>query len=1339
MKMRRFLAVFLAVVMLVSMLPAGVSAATVDLGKPGVTSGPYDTGKLYLDKTATLEDDGTYTIRMEAFATGTPVTTEIITGKPLDIVLVIDQSGSIIDNAYLTDLRNAVESFISAVADNGKTIGKTHRIAVAGFASARIEDVITCSINTSATHGADRYVWAEGSSYDYWTNTGIYLSDGSFKNYESIELVPISSSQLSSSNATTRYTGTGSSYLSALPNYYADVDADRDGELDGLPRPLKYVSSASTNNRWQFDKRNSGAPTEYVSSYSLVQYYQRVSKPSGQEFTGLTVEDYQNTLMPVTDGAAGEGNVTQALKDIAGSLSASGATRPATGMELAYNILINNPLTEADIAEGRERMVVVFTDGQPGRASFEADEADRALAEAAKVKSEFSAEVYAIGLHSSSFNLDPEGDIAIFMNGLSSNYPNAESMDDVYGSVTKETYTRSNLSLSSYRNTYNTWQTTNRYALVDGVYEPIQVYVTRSRSGLSYTYTWQFRSLTTNTPLDYLTVSNKDSSSAAVNNQQTFSRSQSSTSQYLPGGTPAMDGGKYYREADSANNLRDMFPTIVTESTSTKLEYQYLTKGSILRDILGTGFVLTNNTTITATTLEGTWNGAAGATTGTITWNRNEEPHATMQLGGENAIETLGKQNIEDPIQVYNTNPAPDGNFYRQDNLTAPHTVDVTGFDYNEEYFGVKNPTGVQDRTGKKLIVEITGIEAVVNPEAVSGAISYDRQNMTNHEQSGLWAAINQETGVRELVATFPIPNTYFTNATYVMDYAKPMTVKLDDLSMKFADSLDVDGMNYFKPANEELDLEYGLVEIEDRTLVYKPTTTKWDGYDTFYVFGEAAEDSYIRNYNANSNGNLWGKVNVIPANNVYYEDTFVSSNDGATVGIVFGGNWTFEQGENAGENTESGEDEAFGGVHGWEDALADDNGYSDGSVAYASAGGATATFTFTGTGVDIYSYTDMKSGAVMANIYAGESATGTPLYSLMMDNFALSGGYYQIPTLALHQKYLKDEAGKNVKDEAGNNLYEDLGYGTYTVKLTVVPKNDDADGDGVKTTRSTYHLDGIRIYNPIQNIEDDEVVKDAYGQEELNASFFEIRDILLTAETFDPEGLAGPVFIDQIPDFDGEMDDTDGYVTSDLLGVFAEYGPKNEVYLSARQSIAFNIGGNSENHYYVALKSPTGEEVKALVSRLNANGVVTESTITLDHTTDLYYEVTPEDGYVMITNNGGALLSITKIKVTGPDISDPDGNIAPASYFEPVEAPVVMRMLRAAYTEEDDSEDVIEPEIPADPEQPEPTVPDVEIENPTEPGEGGSQGSGNGHGSSIGTLIRVVKGIFDLIRDWFG
>lgn len=1386
MNMRRFLAALLAVVMLIAMVPAKAQAAEDDT--------VYESGKLYLDKTATLEDDGTYTIRMEAFATGTPVTTTTITGKPLDVVLVIDQSGSMYNYKYLDDLEKALDTFIAQLVDNGHTIGKTHRVAVAGFACAAWEMTVTHSIGQLTSPWVATLPTSNGSYGSLWTNTGIYLNDGTFKNFQQFQFEEVAQSALPSYNRNTdnfhvtlgEYDHpvlTDSQNLPRLfPKYFVDdtttwTYTDENGVEQ--PQTVRRGIYQHSDGKWYYDFRNydnnnSDFPRVLVNGTGVLGADQKVytidydsiytgSEDLSQMFTGgfLTEEDYQKTFMNVTDGAHGAGNVSKAINSIIDNLGASGATRTGIGMEMAYNILVNNPLTEEDKAEGRERVVIVFTDGVPGQSPFEIDEANKALEYGAMIKdmigTEESVDIYTIGLHGATIDTDavqdsnvvePYDQTAQFMNGLSSNYPDADNMEDVWETVTNYSYKEvSRLDMDAYAD--DQWSTVSGYyAKVGDVYKEFQARRTGSLFG---GYTWEFRTVGSSTAdlKDFSVTYEYGWGGGYYLNNTVYSYTSTETSGYSPSGTPAVDGGKFYKEANNAADLEHMFPTIVTESTSTSMDSVYLTEGSILRDIMSDALRMTGPVSIWTATQTGTWTSTNDAQTqGKIAWGAETLTGDRRDI--PNPSQVKGADNDGQNIQLYNTNPAADGNFYQtasgEPNLTAPPTVDVTGFDYQEEFVAF-------NKTGRKLIVYISGIEA--QPDKVG----YGANNLTNHQQSGLWSPMKEDR-TRELVGNFPMPNTTFTEALYVLDYAKPMNIPLSDLKMFKADSLDEDAMNYFNPAVPEITEANGKVVLENGKLVYKPMTTAWDGYDTFYVFGES-ELSTITDYSSNRNGNLWGRVNVLPANNVYYEDTFIQSQNGVTVGIVYSGDssWTTtgtesgnkelpESGEtNYGESPVYNEDMPFGGVHGWEDYLQDDHGYSDGSATTSNAAGATATFTFTGTGVDIYSYTDMKQGAVMASIYAGNAATGKALYSVIMDNFSLSDEYFQIPTLSLHEKYVRDAAGKNVKDENGNNVLEELGFGTYTVKLTVVPKTDDADGDGIKTTRYTYTLDGIRIYNPIQNLEGDETVQKAYGEEELNASFVEVRDILLDQTSIDANNgmLGGVVFLDQVPHSDpnyGSEDDQTGLPSDnydDTVGVYTCYGPKNEVYLASGQSIAFIP--KEGMHYYVGLKSPTGETVCVSIMK---DGVA--QLLKLDHTTDLYYEITPEEGIVLIGNLGmetrkdengeivkdengedvydiyDNLLSVTKIKVTGPDGNE----VETADFFEPVDQPTVLRMVRTLREEA-----AAEPEIPEDTEPTEPTGPEVDIENPTEP----SEPEVPDEGGNDDNLWKLIGGIFDLIR----
>jgi hypothetical protein len=215
-------------------------------------------------------------------------------------------------------------------------------------------------------------------------------------------------------------------------------------------------------------------------------------------------------------------------------------------------------------------------------------------------------------------------------------------------------------------------------------------------------------------------------------------------------------------------------------------------------------------------------------------------------------------------------------------------------------------------------------------------------------------------------------------------------------------------------------------------------------------------------------------------------------------------------------------------------------------------------------------------------------------------------------------------------------------------------------------------------------------------------------------------EEVSGVVFLDQVPDFDEENDSDDGQTgipTKDVIGQFKDYGPKNEVYLANKQGITFvPVAGN---RYYVGMKSPTGQKVTVHIIKDDY-----DQELTIDHTTDLYYEVTPDEGIVLIENAGGALLSVTKIKVTTP-------NGAPAEtadFFVPTDAPTVLRMVRTLREEA-----AAEPEIPEDTEPTEPTGPEVDIENPTEPSEPEVPGEDNKN--PYDDLWKLIGGIFDLIR----
>ena len=505
------------------------------------------------------------------------------------------------------------------------------------------------------------------------------------------------------------------------------------------------------------------------------------------------------------------------------------------------------------------------------------------------------------------------------------------------------------------------------------------------------------------------------------------------------------------------------------------------------------------------------------------------------------------------------------------------NTINVTGFDYSNEYIAPRH-------NGEKLVVTIKGV--IPKDSAATGEKVY-----TNNEASGIYAE-----GAPEPAAKFPRPQVVLTNKAYVLDYAKPVTLSPSDWKMS-SDNMAITGSIGEKGAGYAP--EYGL--LDNTSLVYSPKTTNWDGYDKFYAFGKTTNNDIIKT-NGN-NDNLWSRVSVLPANNVYYEDDFETNEATETVGIEYTGKWSTVSSDTESANTESANTEIHGG---WKNAaLADDTKYSDGSAHMADADdkgetgkAATATFTFSGTGVDIYSHTNVSAGRVSA-ILKSVNADGekTVVKALIMDNKSV-GDYYQIPTLS----------------------FGPLEYGKYEVKLVVAA----AGRKDTTARRSTYYLDGIRVYNPIKDKETDTVVEDAYGTDMLNATFKEVRDILLDTGTEEGALANGAVvFLDRTT--------VDESTTSNRVAEFKDYGPKNEVYLAAGQKIAFKVT-NSNVGYYVGLKAPEGNTTVSVTNNTDAT-----SLIPINHSTDLYYKITPVTageykGCILIENKGDNLLSITKI-----------------------------------------------------------------------------------------------------------
>lgn len=391
------------------------------------------------------------------------------------------------------------------------------------------------------------------------------------------------------------------------------------------------------------------------------------------------------------------------------------------------------------------------------------------------------------------------------------------------------------------------------------------------------------------------------------------------------------------------------------------------------------------------------------------------------------------------------------------------------------------------------------------------------------------------------------------TDKTFVVDFGLP---------------LQISGI-FDSGANEYIDANTGAIKLKeqptygnvtdfeskgmDTSMVYKlKTNTTINGRDTIklsvpYKFGSTA-------------ATLDKNVYIIPASNVYYEDSLASFAGGK--GVAKDATWS-TVGNNDQTTTKDGGTDVYqaleelgkSGVYGYDKQYNSSSMLSMGTAHKVTVTSAmadpekwtndsawpTASFTFTGTGFDIISLTNNKSGAIFVDVYAGGEATGEPVKTLVVNN------YYG---------YTNENGQWVVKENASDTLYQipvlkvdGLDHGEYTAVITVI-YNSFFD----KTTERQYSfwLDAIRVYNPMGDYA--EYTKDNEGYPQ----YIKLHDELVKTDK-------GVVFID------GAEEAT--------IGQYANYGPNNEVYLAQGQAISFKLTGNTNEiaSIQIGAKAPNG------------------------------------------------------------------------------------------------------------------------------------------------------------------
>ena len=360
------------------------NSSTVDLDELD-GSGSSD-GQLSLTKSITHNSGDNYTIKLEAYATGEVKTTTQTKDVPTDIVLVLDQSGSMAEKMY-----------------NYK---ETYDISTNNSYYVKVNNEWKEVRDSDGGHG-------QQSDWYYSDNSGR-------KQY----VTPRTSKDDTDSNHTQFYTQSSQTRLEALK---AAVNTF-------VTEIQNKAANSEAKYRVSVVGFGTGSYTEY--GYSKYENTELFIGSNQYNYNGTEISSKYSQAFQDMSTKAGQDNISASIN----ALDASGATCADLGMEMANKIFDAYPL---QTNEKRNRVVVMFTDGEPSKWSgFNDKVANNAIGQAKTSKNTYKASVYTIGVLDGANPSDTTSKVNKYMNYVSSNFPNATGLNQsgAGGDVSKGFY-----------------------------------------------------------------------------------------------------------------------------------------------------------------------------------------------------------------------------------------------------------------------------------------------------------------------------------------------------------------------------------------------------------------------------------------------------------------------------------------------------------------------------------------------------------------------------------------------------------------------------------------------------------------------------------------------------------------------------------------------------------------------------------------------------------------------------------------------------------------------------------------------------------------------------------
>lgn len=455
MKKTKLLSLLLCLSLVCTLFVSGTTAYAEGESNPG--------DGMVVNKTATVNNDGSTTITLEAFATGNKIITTETKDVPTDIILVIDQSGSMKEDIGSVTYTKYTEKNTQNKNNydkrhNGGSANLWHRLDDGSYVSVSVTlqqtityNKITKGRNDNSDNGYTNYWENRNNLYTYvngeikkviytrdldlWLenwNCTYALEDGTIlnQNNKGREYSP-----------TFPNTDDGYLYLAVVnenQNLYTYTYTDNTGAVQTIGTPSTGANTYFTPAFYERSTTTSGGGSRLAALKTAVTTFANnvATKAKGTDGSlgtdddvnhriavvgfacgddySYTNYDYKNTEVFVGSnqykyGTAAQGQYGRAFQSMDTSAGIDNISNSIGALAAYGGTLTNLGLEMANgifganpVPQGaqRNRVVVLFTDGVPGWSGYDSDVANAAITQANTAKNTHGATVYSVGIFS---------------------------------------------------------------------------------------------------------------------------------------------------------------------------------------------------------------------------------------------------------------------------------------------------------------------------------------------------------------------------------------------------------------------------------------------------------------------------------------------------------------------------------------------------------------------------------------------------------------------------------------------------------------------------------------------------------------------------------------------------------------------------------------------------------------------------------------------------------------------------------------------------------------------------------------------------------------------------